>query len=68
MKENEDGMKKEIMPILKEMKVNDVQMWPIERIETVTQTVGRASRRFRAQGMKFATKSEGLNVVVTRIA
>ncbi len=67
MKEME-GERKPIAPTLREMEVNDVQAWPLERIDTVTMTVGRFSRKFRAKGLKFRTWTEKLNVMVQRIA
>ena len=38
MKEDE---RKPIAPTLRNMEVNDVEEWPLERIDTVTMTVGR---------------------------
>lgn len=37
MKEDE---RKPIAPTLRNMEVNDVEEWPLERIDTVTMTVG----------------------------
>lgn len=66
MKEDEE--RKPISPTLRSMEVNDVEAWPLERIDTVTMTVGRFSRKFRAKGIKFRTWTEKLEVKVQRIA
>lgn len=66
MKEDEE--KKPIAPTLRNMEVNDVEAWPLERTDTVTMTVGRFSRKFRAKGIKFRTWTEKLEVKVQRIA
>ena len=65
MKEDE---RKPIAPTLRNMEVNDVEEWPLERIDTVTMTVGRFSRKFRAKGIKFRTWTDKLEVKVQRIA
>lgn len=65
MKEDEE--RKPIAPTLRNMEVNDVQAWPLERIDSVTMTVGRYSRKFRAKGIKFKTWTEKLEVKVQRI-
>ena len=65
MKEDE---RKPIAPTLRNMEVNDVEEWPLERIDTVTMTVGRFSRKFRSKGIKFKTWTDKLEVKVQRIA
>lgn len=60
--------RKPIAPTLRLMEVNDVEAWPLERIDTVTMTVGRFSRKFRAKGIQFRTWTEGLQIKVQRIA
>ena len=65
MKEDEE--KKPIAPTLRKMEVNDVEAWPLDRIDSVTMTVGRFSRKFRAKGVKFRTWTEALEVKVQRI-
>lgn len=65
MKEDEE--KKPIAPTLRKMEVNDVEAWPLDRIDSVTMTVGRFSRKFRAKGVKFRTWTEKLEVKVQRI-
>lgn len=63
----EDKERKPIAPTLGKMEVNDVEVWPVDRIDSVTMSVGRFSRKFRAKGIKFKTWTEGLEVKVQRI-
>lgn len=59
---------KPVMPTLKRMKVGDVELWPIERLEVVRVTTGRLSAMKRREGWKFQMKTLGLVVEVTRTA
>jgi len=63
-----DGMKKPVMSVLREMKIGDVESWPIERVESVRICTYRMAMINRRKGWKFSRKTEGLNVIVTRIA
>lgn len=56
------------MPTLKDMKVGDTELWPVERLEVVRVTTGRLSAMKRREGWKFQMKTVGLVVEVTRTA
>ncbi len=59
---------KPITPILRKMKVGEVQEWPVERITSVQVSVGRMHREKRREGVRFMMRTEGLSVRVTRTA
>lgn len=66
--EKMEEKKKPIMPILKKMKVGDVEVYPAERYDTMCVTIARAHFMFRAKGIKYKTKRKGLEIIVTRIS
>lgn len=61
-------MNKAIAPTLKRMKVGQVESWPIEREDTVRNTVYLCQRKRRRDGWKYTVKVCGMDVKVTRIA
>jgi hypothetical protein len=60
--------KKPVSPTLKAMQVGDTASWPIERLDVVRITAGRVAAMKRREGWKFALKTAGLVVEVTRTA
>lgn len=59
---------KPITPILRKMKVGEVQEWPVERITSLQVSVGRMHREKRRDGVRFVMRTEGLTIKVKRTA
>ena len=60
--------KKPVVPILRKMKVGDIEKWPIERIEVVRNSVNRYMAQNRRSGVRFALRSVEFDVTITRTA
>lgn len=60
--------KKPVVPILRKMKVGDVEKWPIERIEVVRNSVNRYMAQNRRSGVRFALRSVKFDITITRTA
>jgi len=63
-----ENEKKPIASVLRRMSVNDEEKWPIERMESVGQSICKFQRIHRREGVKFTTKSEEYDVVVRRLS
>jgi hypothetical protein len=63
-----ESEKKPIIPTLRDMRVNDVQEWPIERYDSIRITVSRANLMMRPEGKKFSIRAKDMKVEVIRIA
>lgn len=61
-------MKKPILPTIREMEVDEVQSWPIERYDTVRISMNRANLMMRPEGRKYSMRTKGLTVEVVRLA
>ena len=61
-------MNKAIAPTLEKMKVGQMESWPVERDDTVRNSVYRHQRKHRRDGWKYSIKVSGLEIQVTRIA
>lgn len=60
--------KKPVVPILRKMKVGDIEKWPIERIEVVRNSVNRYMAQNRRSGVRFALRCVDFDVTITRTA
>ena len=60
--------KKPVVPILRKMKVGDIEKWPIERIEVVRNSVNRYMTQNRRSGVRFALRSVKFDITITRTA
>ena len=60
--------KKPIMPILKKMKVGDVEVYPAERYDTVRITVANFNLMNKRKGVFLTNKRKGLEIIVTRVS
>ena len=60
--------KKPVVPILRKMKVGDVEKWPIERIEVVRNSVNRYMAQNRRSGVRFTLRSVKFDITITRTA
>lgn len=60
--------KKPVVPILRKMKVGDIEKWPIERIEVVRNSVNRYMAQNRRSGVRFALRSVKFDITITRTA
>jgi hypothetical protein len=63
-----EEMKKPILPTIREMEVDEVQSWPIERYDTVRISMNRANLMMRPEGRKYSMRTKGLTVEVVRLA
>ena len=61
-------MKKPILPTIRDMEVDEVQSWPIERYDTVRISMNRANLMMRPEGRKYSMRTKGLTVEVVRLA
>lgn len=66
--EKMEEKKKPIMPILKKMKVGDVEVYPAERYDTVRITVANFNLMNKRKGVFLTNKRKGLEIIVTRVS
>lgn len=58
----------EIAPVLRRMAIGEVVSYPIHRYGSVTSTAVRMNVEYRAEGRRYRTHADGLEVTVTRTA
>ena len=63
----EEMMKKKIAPRLRMMKVGEWEIYPAIRKVSVETTKNRLQMQFRHIGLKYAMRTKGNEVIVTRI-
>ena len=66
--QKEDPMKKKIAPRLRTMKVGEWEIYPARRKVSVESTKTRIQLQFRHLGLKYAMRTKGEEVIITRIA
>lgn len=61
-------MKKPIVPIIRNMRIGDVEIWPIERYDTVRISVCRLNFMMRPEKRKYSLRVNGMSIEVIRIS
>ncbi|WP_321479728.1 hypothetical protein [uncultured Bacteroides sp.] len=60
--------KRDVAPVLREMKVGDEEVFPIEQQLTVVTTIQRLQTEMIRSGVKWSQRRNGFNCVVQRTA
>lgn len=68
MNTSETTTKKPIAPTLQQMTVGQTEKFAHRQYDGVHQGVGRLQRKFRADGLKFQTRTTDEAIEVTRVA